>query len=455
MMRNKKIVSVLLTLILVFYMAIPLLATELTSTTEHGYNVDVRWQNEVNSLALRDELYSDFGQNRAGDVIFPGYYGGSFLDENGNMVINMVMHSDTREAADSLSPLISRNGLEVRAVEFSYADLRAVMAYICNRISYLLYTDPGHPLFDILVYETIDVIGNRMAIGLLSITEECIDIFRQYVIDSPKVIFRETGPIALAYLIIDDYDNSIADINATIDDYGLIDPTSSFIQFVTVRPGDRINIEINDPIHGRVFRGFSVGYGVTVHNTYGSHVGRNGFVTAPHGQAALSLAWSPSLTVQSSGGSNMGSILQGYQHFSGHVDAAIVLPGLSHSPFGFSTPHFAVVNEVGGRPLTRAYLLNLMVGQTLNSIGATTGGIRSGQVTNNNFTVTHNGVTFTHLVQTNMGGKGGDSGGLVYNNNMDVAGIIMGADEVPIAGVHPNMFFSRGMNIRNVLDYTR
>ena len=152
-----------------------------------------RMYNQSRSLDILQGLHESFPHIRAGRISYPPFYGGSYLDDNGNLVILVVssamLDSDDTHLEAFLHEL-SINEVTVRQVEFAYRDLIATSTILRGLIS-----DSSHVINQLVNTWYSDIMNNRLAVELHELSEEKIALFRSEVYDSPIIIFRESrGP---------------------------------------------------------------------------------------------------------------------------------------------------------------------------------------------------------------------------------------------------------------------
>ena len=87
------------------------------------------WQNYSQAERNLQRMYEIFPQNILGESIYICEYGGSYLDDNGNLVIFVVSTSRAKAVATSLGEL-SETGAIIRLAEHSYAEIMTVLDYL-------------------------------------------------------------------------------------------------------------------------------------------------------------------------------------------------------------------------------------------------------------------------------------------------------------------------------------
>jgi len=250
--------------------------------------------------------------------MFPSYYGGHFIDGNGNLVVNIVAgYENTRMFSTVICDILSSSSVSRQQVRFSYAKLQDVMDFLHA----YWQANPYCEVCNANVSNALCVINNHIEVGLYGYSEELKTAFRSQVLDSPIVVFVEAWPLACRIgqpvcLSTTEYHESV------------VEPHSSIIE---VRPGDRIWIHLRN---GNVEMA-SAGYGV-LQGT------RRGFVMAPHddprrGNSQISVGQAPGspiigflhyLFAPYRNGVDAGFVeILGNHRIHNHVDGMDIIPG--------------------------------------------------------------------------------------------------------------------------------
>jgi len=182
--------------------------------------------NQDNALLLREQLFDEMPRSRSGDLIFPDYYGGHFIDENGNLVVNIVGTTVVAHGASALDSTIVHFSVSTRDVPFSYNDLH----YVMDVISMYRQANPDCHLG--IIYHMTCVIGNNVFVGIYEYNERVKNYFKRYVIDTPIVTFRIATPLRVPTFIQDDA------FYAEFNDINEMTPFNA--RTTSIFPGDRI-----------------------------------------------------------------------------------------------------------------------------------------------------------------------------------------------------------------------
>lgn len=144
--------------------------------------------NEARSIVLIDELMSAFPQNRSGEIIYPEYFGGLYLDDNGNLTV-LVVASEMDSAAYSGFLSVARGGdVNMRVVNFSHNALYDLMLYIKD-----IADSDMDKVFGIVDRWGVNVKDNTVTVRLIEYSQEQIDLFRNTIVDSPMLTFVQSG----------------------------------------------------------------------------------------------------------------------------------------------------------------------------------------------------------------------------------------------------------------------
>ena len=411
--------------------------------------------NREMAYELHLQIESRFSVARDGSTIYPDYYGGRYLGNDGRLVI-LVTETNILESRTSvISDIMIRDDVHTRLVTFSYNDLRTAQEYIftATRLT-------NHPVIgDNVTTVWVDVMYNHLVVGLETFNEEQIALFRAYVFDSPMLYFVQSsrrGTMEL-YIAIPEalYGKPL------VNEYGQLDIPIGWILYndefvyrpefseiieieplttVIMNPGSRIYIHEN----GSVF-GLSIGYRVTRRNAPTV----TGFLTAPHGQRRNTNVFN----TLAAASMNLPSLRVGVMDnvvFQGSVDAGFVRNDTS-------VLNLYVTNNLPGTGRTHTVGIRTpFANDPIISIGATStsNGVpfRTGSVTDLSFNDVLNGQIL-NLTLTNANGMQGDSGGIVVWGgnlaNVPIMGLITSVELSPGNPLGREMAFSRAAAIRD------
>lgn len=399
--------------------------------------------NHRRSLMTADTVFESFPRNRMDARVYPATFGGLYIDDCGNLVIltvnriaafaeDMISEMTEEVAAvtvafvDTLDNAFQADaGVTSRNVDFSFGELMEAITVL----EWFLMEQPEVAFRNAQTWY-LDVIGNRVVVELIDYSAEEINRFRQDILDSPVLLFREsTG-------------NGVVTIN--IPEPTPLDETEqelvSIVPFnITSHPGSATRPYLGN----RQVGSGSIAYRARL-RADSSIVG---FVTAAHTGPINWGGWGGQSAVYAIGGqTRIGNVhmvaLQGFdaafvRNHSGHT-VSNQLPRLpDFVPGNYDRFHQARYADViqGG--------LVFRVGMPLGSISIR---LSSGRVTGLNRAVEvtsqiHSTFQVTaHLANFSPSALGGESGGLVFREiipsthpahmQFGVAGITVGTGGV-------------------------
>jgi len=365
---------------------------ELEAALSSGFTAE-RLMNQNRSFMYVDALFDSMPRNRADEIIFPEYFGGIYLDSDGNLVITVVESAFADVRSGDIMRASELDGISIRLVEFSHSEL-------LDTIERLIQITPSELAYgECLGFSWwLSERDNRVVVGLFDYGDEQIAWFRESVLDCATIIFEHSSSVQR-------YDEILDDAYVGIEPFVILNPN--------INPGRRIYIN-----GGRLSVGFRV------RSIFDSR--DVGFVTSPHGRAA----WNADVRVDSLAGSTVGRV-EG-QVFSGGVDAAFVrLTNIRYAPTNVLPPPIAG-NLV---PVTRIPIQGSIIFQ----VGATHAenhpprtGLMSAEVVSTNASTRINNVLLHSLIRViyphNIPGPTvGDSGGAVWNPDRTAAGLHAGS----------------------------
>lgn len=162
----------------------PILAFSMSTYAAEDENIEVSVQESA--AAVYDELMNSFPQSRAtGEKIYPDYYGGSYINENEQLIVYVTDLS--------FAPLVAsaenNDTVIYQVCEYSYNELNNVMdtinEYKCaNSDSYVADNFNSYALLDA---------QNRVEVRLDEYSEEKIQEFKDNVLDSDMIVFVEAN----------------------------------------------------------------------------------------------------------------------------------------------------------------------------------------------------------------------------------------------------------------------
>ncbi len=151
------------------------------------------------SLEMYDKLMNSFGKDwmeRESDPdLYPDYYGGSFIDNNGNFVIALTNNS--QKVQELLKEALETDNFKTETVQYSYRQMLRVMDSIDEFLINNSIPD-DHVVLSHFAGAYPDVMENRVKVLFTEVNQSIINSFKRDVINSPMVIF-EKGEIPELY----------------------------------------------------------------------------------------------------------------------------------------------------------------------------------------------------------------------------------------------------------------
>lgn len=151
------------------------------------------------SIEMYDKLMNSFGKDwmeRESDPdLYPDYYGGSFIDNNGNFVIALTNNS--QKVQELLKEALETDNFKTETVQYSYRQMLRVMDSIDEFLINNSIPD-DHVVLSHFAGAYPDVMENRVKVLFTEVNQSIINSFKRDVINSPMVIF-EKGEIPELY----------------------------------------------------------------------------------------------------------------------------------------------------------------------------------------------------------------------------------------------------------------
>jgi len=151
--------------------------------------------NERNAHAQLELLYEIFGTGHRGEIIYPDFFGGTYIDESGNLVVLIVNTNHQRaQAYNAISTQLDPSVI-YRFVDFSYNEMLATVEYISSIRRTMADNE--------CVYaRNVTAVGvrpftNQVTVFLQVYNDSMIEGFRQYVYDSPMISFEQLNGITI------------------------------------------------------------------------------------------------------------------------------------------------------------------------------------------------------------------------------------------------------------------
>lgn len=147
---------------------------------------------EPDAMELHDKLMSSFADDwmeRESDPnIYPSYYGGAFIDNDGTFVIAVTGNKEANY--QHLIEILGTDNFQVETVQYSYRQMMQVM----DRIDSFLFDasiPEDHPVMARFAGAYPDVMDNRVKVMLTTVDNTAINSFKRDISDSPLVVFEQ------------------------------------------------------------------------------------------------------------------------------------------------------------------------------------------------------------------------------------------------------------------------
>ena len=142
------------------------------------------FENEQQAVRDIEELRRGFGRTRSGNIMYPDYFGGAYINDDGHMVM-LIVEDNINAARDYVAVRSGR----YRVVEFSYAELNEVFEVAVDRFIYRL--NSGCIYARNIEGGGLRIMDNVVAFYITYYNDEMIAWFRQYIHCSPIIELRQ------------------------------------------------------------------------------------------------------------------------------------------------------------------------------------------------------------------------------------------------------------------------
>ncbi len=169
-----------------------------TSKSESS-QVNMEIINNQTEVDLYEKLMTYFGadwmERESDHDLYPDFYAGSFIDNNGTFVV--VVKGNIDHNKKLLIDILGTDNFNIETAQYSYKDMMKVMDDIDNFL--LNRTIPEHhPVLTRFAGAYPDVMKNRVKVLLTEVDDNIIRIFKRDITNSPLLIF-EQGEIPQLY----------------------------------------------------------------------------------------------------------------------------------------------------------------------------------------------------------------------------------------------------------------
>jgi len=378
------------------------------------------------------QLYAGFATSRDGTVLYPEFFGGSYISDDGSLVLLIVESSYVRaQRHDAINELLESN-VTYRFVEFSYAELRAAANSIFATV--LNMSDDGCVYANNVTGVGLNPSINGVVVYLEVYDRAMIAGFRQYIYDSPLigmfmqldgVYLREAdySPFRDNYCIDRSYYyNNYRDIHYQNDDKadGMLQPAS----LISVGPGFGVRTRGPLPFYA------TVGFRVRCDRT-----GARGFISAGH---AFPFIGNDALTRPMLGGVLLGTTRR-----------SVLNPTADFAFIGTYTRNAVTTNTLPNGQSLGVGVITVSWQNQVSMAGANTGGVVSGIVHDVGFSFACRccRTIFNNVIRTDISVLGGDSGGPVFaGSNRNLVGTVLGGGQNQMIVLPANRILNAGFS---------
>ena len=152
----------------------------------------------INSTVMAENLEKSFEKNEFDQTIYPDNFGGMYIDQDGNLVVNIVGNDKATQTTTSPLEYLDKskslqldNVIVENYVEYSYEDLENINQTIID------YFTANGVVNSNFVSNCIDTISNRVIVELKEISADELQKFKNEVVDSEMIEFKQGERINL------------------------------------------------------------------------------------------------------------------------------------------------------------------------------------------------------------------------------------------------------------------
>lgn len=145
------------------------------------------FENQNRALEIAELFFNSLGQNARGETVYPDFYAGTYIDENGNLVILITESSMSTSARSHTALAPFYDEVIFRPARYSYAELRKVADMISSIAS---DRQSFCPHADNMSHVMVNHMRNRVIVGLFDVSDEMVEGFRGLILDSPMIEFE-------------------------------------------------------------------------------------------------------------------------------------------------------------------------------------------------------------------------------------------------------------------------
>jgi len=353
------------------------------------------------AMEIAQDFYNNLSTTRDGTSEYPDYYGGMYLNDDGNLVF-LIVDGMRGEVSSSLA---RSSDVIIEYVEFSHNELSHIQEVIVD-FWVANWDDQNNSVAQNINTVIPDIINSVVTVYLSDISEEQIETFRKTVIDHTALVFTDAPfdfafdiesneNVDLSSVYYDDQDSYIE----TLEEVGARNIPAPWV----IHPGSRVENSVGS--------GRSIGYRARRGNEIG-------FVTAAHG-GLTTIGINSQLFTTRIGSQRM--LAGTVRSISLATDSAFVSLG----------PDVVMTNRVSHNisttvivPILNAPAIRISEGGTTSSL------VSTGHISQLNVNIV-NGGTNIQTIRATYTSVTGDSGGIVVQRisagNYGVLGMHIGS----------------------------
>lgn len=148
--------------------------------------------NEVIANDLFDKLMTAFSpdwmERESDPAIYPAFYGGSFISDQGKFVVAVTANTEANRKA--LADMMGSDDFILQTVQYSYAELLQIMNKIDDFLANPAIAEDNPALVNFAgAYP--DVVDNRVRVTFTELNNNVTAAFKKDVSNSPAVIFEK------------------------------------------------------------------------------------------------------------------------------------------------------------------------------------------------------------------------------------------------------------------------
>ena len=144
------------------------------------------------SMELHNKLMNSFSmdwmERESDPELYPDYYGGSFIDNDGHFVIALT--NNNQKTKELLEEALETESFKTETVQYSYKQMLRVMDSIDEFLVNNTIPD-DHIVLTHFAGSYVDVLENRVKVLFTEINQTVINSFKRDVTNSSLVIFEQ------------------------------------------------------------------------------------------------------------------------------------------------------------------------------------------------------------------------------------------------------------------------